>query len=143
MEARTADGETFGFVDLVVRQGEMWGALSPGRWLAPHLKGGQKIWTAQSDWAELLHGPFVAPPAVRVLADVGFEADPERMVAHYQSLVAIEPHPAVWGVMITHKGLTEERCAYWQLPVLSGEAPRWVSADAWQAIADEELTSGT
>jgi hypothetical protein len=37
-------------------------------------------------------------------------------------VVAIEPHPGVWGVMITHKGLTEDRSMYWQLPVLSGEA---------------------
>ena len=118
---------SFGIVDLVVRQGELWRPLSPGRWLAPQFKSGQKIWTAESDWAELLHGPFVASPAVRVLADVGFEANLERMVAHYRSLVALEPHPAVWGVMSTHKGLTEERSTYWQLPVLSGEAPRWVS----------------
>jgi hypothetical protein len=63
----------------------MWGALGPGRRLAPHLKGGQQIWTAQSEWAELLHGPFVPPPPVRVLADVDFEADPERMALHFQA----------------------------------------------------------
>jgi len=53
--------DSFGIVDLVVRQGELWRPLSPGRWFAPQLKGGRKIWTVASEWAVLLHGPFVSP----------------------------------------------------------------------------------
>ncbi len=64
--------------------------------------------------------------------DVAVEADPERMVAHSRSLIAIEAHAAAWGVMVTHKGLGDDSSAYWQLPVLLGEAPGWVSADEWQ-----------
>ena len=73
------------------------------------------------DTAEYGNGSTQTPASVRVLADVGFEADSERMVAYERTLVAIEPHPAVWGVMMTHKGLGEDSTAYWQLPLLSAK----------------------
>jgi len=65
-------------------------------------------------------------------SDVAVEADPERMVAHSRSLIAIEAHAAAWGVMVTQKGLGDDSSAYWQLAVLLGKAPGWVSADDWQ-----------
>ena len=64
--------------------------------------------------------------------DVAVEADLERMVAHSRRLIAIEAHAAAWGVMVTQKGLGDDSLAYWQLAVVLGEAPGWVSADEWQ-----------